>query len=100
MAAILQTTSRIRFIESEKFYILTKILVKFAPEDPIDNESKLVWIMADLPEPMMTEFYDAIWRFIRPCWWCDAGSCRHIEDKVRSCVLEVFKGHDVILRMW
>ena len=51
---------------NEKFYILTKILLKFGPKGPINNIPALVQIMAwcrigdkPLSEPMLTRFTDA-----------------------------------------
>ena len=50
----------------EKFYILTKISLKFVPKGPIDNNPALVKIMAwcqigdkPLSQSMLTQFTDA-----------------------------------------
>ena len=53
---------------NENHCILIKISLKFAFKDPIDNNSALVKVMVwgqtgskPLPEPVMTEFFNAIW---------------------------------------
>ena len=65
MATISQTIFRCIFM-NEKFSILIKILLKFVPKGPIDNNPALVWIIAwrqignkPLSEPMLTQFTDA-----------------------------------------
>ena len=51
---------------NEKFFISIQIALKLVPEDPIDNKSAVVQVMAwcwtggkPLPEPMLTQFTDA-----------------------------------------
>ena len=54
---------------NEKFWILIKLSLKFAPKGPIDNKAVLVQVMAwhqagnkPLPEPMLTQFTDTYMR--------------------------------------
>ena len=54
---------------NEKFYILSKISLKFVLKGPIDNKPALVQVMAwcqtgdkPLPEPMLTQYIDAFMR--------------------------------------
>ena len=46
MAAILQLMFFRCIFVNEKFYILTKISLKFVPKGLIDNNASLVWLMA------------------------------------------------------
>ena len=53
------------FVQNKNIWTVIKILFKFVPKHPIDNDSSMVYVTAwhrtgdkPWPEPMMTQFTD------------------------------------------